>query len=75
MSAELMETLRSIGDLEADGESVPNQFEYVEPKKPAGEYITKVEFIWEPALSQEFTGFPTKNLNFYPHDDMRVKKR
>ena len=45
MSAELMETLRSIGDLESDGESVPNQFEYVEPKKPAGGYITKVEFI------------------------------
>ena len=24
-------------------------------------YITKVELIWEPALNQEFTGFPAKN--------------
>ena len=39
MSAELIETLRSIGYLEADGESVPNQFEYVEPKKSAGGYL------------------------------------
>ena len=37
MSAELIETLRSIGYL--DGESVPNQFEYVEPKKSEGGYL------------------------------------
>ena len=39
MSAELIETLRSIGYLEDKGESVPNQFEYVEPKKSAGGYL------------------------------------
>ena len=39
MSAELIETLRSIGYLEDNGESVPNQFEYVEPKKSAGGYF------------------------------------
>ena len=39
MSAELIETLRSIGYLEDNGENVPNHFEYVEPNKSAGGYL------------------------------------
>ena len=39
---EPIEKSRSTGYLEADRDIVPDQFEYVEPKKSAGEYyITK----------------------------------
>ena len=33
---------KSTGCLEADGENIPQQFEYVEPKKSGGKYITSL---------------------------------
>ena len=40
MSVKPIESSRSTGSLEDDREKFPDQFQYVEPKKSAGGYIT-----------------------------------